>query len=104
MSAPIGMSDFSPNLPMVKAMAAPAPSGAVNRMSRITPKSILLTLSNRPTSGFLYWSFRCASAKPIRMAMRSTWRMSPSVKALNIVFGIIFSRCSFSVRCCAFST
>ena len=79
-------------MPMVKAIAAPAPSGAVKRIIRITPKSILLVVSINSMMGRAYSAFRRARANPRRTEMSNTWRMSPSVKALKSVLGIIFSR------------
>jgi len=70
----------------------------------MTPKNILLTFSRKPMRGALYLSFMAATEKPSSTEISSTWRMSPSVKALNMVLGIIFSRWSVTVMCCAWAT
>ena len=80
-----------PNFPIVNAIAPNAPMGARRVMNHTIPNitraiSLSRFITGRPCSPMR------ASANPKSNASSSTWRISPSAKALTKVFGIMFRK------------
>src|SRR5471030_547100 len=80
-----------PYLPMVKAIAPKAPIGATFMTMLTTPKTACEISSISLVTG-LPRSPSSDSEKPNRMAISSTCRMSPLVKASPMVLGMMFIR------------
>ena len=84
----IGTSEPTPYLPIVKAIAPKAPSGASFITLLTMPNSTWDTCSTKSNTG-LPFSPIAASEKPNRMAISSTCRMSPLAKASMKVVGMM---------------
>ena len=91
-----GPREDSPYLPIVKAMAPKAPTGA-NRITISTMRNTTLPSdSSKSTRGFAYVP-AAEIAKPNRIETRTTSRMSPLAKASTMVVGMIWIRKSVTV-------
>ena len=81
----------TPYLPMVKAIAPKAPSGATFMMMPTMPNRTCESLSISSNTGLPFAPNACR-AKPNRTENSSTCRISPFANASTTVFGMTFSR------------
>ena len=95
-----GPSAAIPNLPIVNAIAPNAPIGASRIRIFTIPNTAFVSAPMKSTSGFAR-APTIESAKPKRIAINSTCRISPLAKASTTVFGMMCSRKSVTV--CAFA-
>ena len=93
----------TPYFPIAKAIAPNAAMGAAFVTMPTMPKNICDTLWSKSVTG-LAFSPILASTMPVRMAMKSTCKISPSAKALTKVFGMIAIRWPTTVWFLPFST
>ena len=89
MSFASGMSDAMPYLPIVKAMAPKAPTGATRMIMPTIWKSTCELFSITSKMSVPRPPNLCR-AKPKRTEKKSTCRISPSAKAPTTVFGMMF--------------